>query len=315
MVAARAADPVRSRSAGSPGTEREQTRARYPDVEGFVERPGGRVFYEVYGSGEPAILFLPSWTIVHSRIWKLQIPDLARRHRVIVFDPRGNGRSDRPASVEGYAEAEFVADALAVLDATGTDRAVVVGLSMGAQRVLLLASDHPERVAGAIFIAPSLPLAKDFDRPAALKAFLGPAPDDEGWNKYNARYWRREYADFLAFFFGRCFTEAHSTKPIEDAVSWGAETDPESLIRSSIRQGLTGRDDVLERCARVRCPVLVIHGTDDDIRPHADGVELAQLTGGQFLSIEHGGHLPNVRDPVLVNLAIRDFLHGLGGSE
>ena len=292
---------------------REQSRARYPDVEGFVERPGARIFYEVYGAGEPTILFLPTWTIVHSRIWKLQIPDLARRHRVIVIDPRGNGRSDRPATVAAYAESEFTADALAVLNATGTDRAVLVGLSMGAQRVLLLASDHAERVAGAIFIAPSLPLAKDLDRAAARREFLGPTPDDEGWNKYNARYWRREYADFLEFFFAHCFSEAHSTKPIEDAVSWGLETDPEALIRSSIRDGLTGRNDVLERCARVRCPVLVIHGTDDAIRPHADGEELARLTGGQFLSIERGGHIPNVRDPVLVNLAMREFVRSLGG--
>ena len=55
-----------------------------------------RVFYEVYGSGEPTILFCPTWTLVHSRVWKMQIPYLARHHRVVVFDPRGNGKSDRP---------------------------------------------------------------------------------------------------------------------------------------------------------------------------------------------------------------------------
>jgi hypothetical protein len=50
---------------------REQTRARYPDSEGFVERDGVRVFYEVYGTGEPTVLFLPTWSIIHSRCWKL----------------------------------------------------------------------------------------------------------------------------------------------------------------------------------------------------------------------------------------------------
>ena len=75
---------------------REQARARYPDTTGFIERDGVRVFYEVYGSGEPAILLLPTWSIIHSRFWKMQIPDLARRYRVIAFDGRGNGRSDRP---------------------------------------------------------------------------------------------------------------------------------------------------------------------------------------------------------------------------
>src|SRR5436189_5830881 len=109
-------------------------RARYPDTDGFVERDGVKVFYEVFGSGEPTILLLPAWSIVHSRIWKMQVPDLARRYRVVTFDPRGNGHSDRPASADGYAETEYAADAQAVMDATATERAILVSLSMGAQR-------------------------------------------------------------------------------------------------------------------------------------------------------------------------------------
>jgi pimeloyl-ACP methyl ester carboxylesterase len=82
---------------GAPGTaQREQSRARYPDSEGYIERGGVRVFYEVYGSGEPTVLLLPTWSIIHSRFWKAEIPYLSRHGRVITFDGRGNGRSDRP---------------------------------------------------------------------------------------------------------------------------------------------------------------------------------------------------------------------------
>src|SRR5829696_7428155 len=123
---------------------REQTRALQPDVSGYVEREGVKVHYEVYGSGEPTVLLLPTWSIIHSRHWKMQIPYLARHCRVLTFDGRGNGRSDRPES--GYDEREFAADALAVMDATGTARAVLVSLSLGAQRALLLAAEQPERV-------------------------------------------------------------------------------------------------------------------------------------------------------------------------
>ena len=71
-------------------------RARYPDREGFIDRDGVRVFYEVYGGGSPTVLLLPPWTLIPSRAWKGQIPALARHHRVVAFEPRGNGRSDRP---------------------------------------------------------------------------------------------------------------------------------------------------------------------------------------------------------------------------
>ena len=71
-------------------------RAREPDYEGVVERDGVRVGYAVYGAGEPTILLLTSWAIVHARQWKAQVPYLARRFRVITVEGRGNGRADRP---------------------------------------------------------------------------------------------------------------------------------------------------------------------------------------------------------------------------
>jgi pimeloyl-ACP methyl ester carboxylesterase len=78
---------------------KEQTRARDPDRSGNLERSGVRIAYEVYGRGDPTVLLLPTWSVVHSRQWKAQIPYLARHARVVTFDGRGNGDSDRPAGV------------------------------------------------------------------------------------------------------------------------------------------------------------------------------------------------------------------------
>ena len=138
---------------------REQTRARYPDDSGYVERDGVRLFYEVYGSGAPTVFLLPTWSIVHSRHWKMQIPYLARHCRVVTFDGRGNGRSDRPAGTAAYLEDEFADDTLAVMDATGTGRATLVGLSCAAVFGTILAVDHPDRVDGIVYIAPAVGLA------------------------------------------------------------------------------------------------------------------------------------------------------------
>src|SRR4029453_11969175 len=160
-----------------------------PSRDGYVDRDGVKLHYEVYGSGEPTVFLLPTWSVMHSRHWKMQIPYLARHCRVLTFDGRGNGRSDRPET--GCEEAEFAADALAVMDATATETAVLVSLSMGAQRALLLGAEHPERVEGAVFICPAVSLGK-------LPAGRTPRFDEEldsyeGWDKYNRHYGLRAY--------------------------------------------------------------------------------------------------------------------------
>jgi pimeloyl-ACP methyl ester carboxylesterase/predicted glycosyltransferase len=285
----------------------EQTRARYPDRCGHVERDGVRVFWELYGSGEPTILFLPTWSIIHSRTWKAQIPYLARHCRVLAVDGRGNGRSDRPSEPDAYREEEFAADALAVMDATDTERAVLVSLSRGAERSLLLGAHYPDRVDGMVFIAPAVPLPPAAPRASAEREFIAPRDTYEGWGKWNANYWLENYEDFLEFFFSQIFTEPHSTKQWEDAVGWACETDAATLVATQLAPRLSDEASVRELTDRIRCPVLVLHGRDDAVRPHDSGAALAQLIGGALVSLDGSGHCPHARDPVKVNLLLRDF--------
>ena len=249
----------------------EQSRARYPDTEGYVERDGVRTFYEVYGEGEPTVLLLPTWSIIHSRCWKMQIPYLSRHGRVVAFDGRGNGKSDRPAEPRAYVEQEFADDALAVMDATGTDRAVLVCLSRGAERSLLLATGHPDRVAGMVFIAPALPLHPAAPRASAEREFTARHESPSGWEKWNGNYWLENYEDFLVFFFSQVFTEPHSTKQREDAIAWALETDAETLVATQLAPRFPDEATVRELTSRVSCPTLVIHGRDDAVRPHDSG--------------------------------------------
>ena len=285
----------------------EQTRARYPDAEGYVERDGVRSFYEVYGSGEPTVLLLPTWSLFHSRQWKMQIPYLARHCRVITFDGRGNGRSDRPSDPASYNEREFTADAIAVLDATETERAVIVGFSLGSQRGLLLAAEHPERVEGAVFIGPAHPGGGDLLPERAVFANFDAEHDTyEGWAKYNRHHWLRDYRDFVEFFVSKIFTEPHSTKPIEDGVRWGLETDGETLVATQDGPGLSP-EEARALAGRVRCPVLVIHGDRDAITSVTRGEAMAEQTGGDLVVLEGSGHAPHIREPVKVNLLLREF--------
>jgi pimeloyl-ACP methyl ester carboxylesterase len=279
-------------------------RAAQPDETGSVRG----IYWERFGDGEPTVLFVPPWAIVHSRIWKMQVPYFARHFRVVVFDPRGNGRSERPRGAAAYSETEYAEDALAVMDASGTEQAVVVSLSLGAQRSLLLADAHPERVLGLAFIAPAVRLAPDHPmRGRYARLFEQELDTDEGWAKMNAPYWRRDFRSFLEFFFSNAFTEPHSTKQIEDAVGWGLDTNAETLIATALAEGLD-EQTTREIAGRISCPVLVIHGVDDAIRPVAAGEELAAASGAELMRMPGVGHCPQARKPVAVNLALREFV-------
>ena len=283
-------------------------RARYPDTEGFIERDGVKVGYEVFGAGEPAVVFPPIDGIVHSRCWKAQVPYLARFFKVVTIDPRGNGRSDRPQSAEAYADTEWVADTIAVMDATGVDRAVLVGLCTSGWRALLTAGQHPDRVLGVVtmatwapFLTPPLPARTQYNFDEVLDT-------EEGWAKANRHYWLRDWRGYAEFFFGELLYEPHSTKQHEDCVSWAMEIGPETmLLHDSGPIASATREETEALLRQVSCPVLVIHGQGDRCQPFARGERVAELTGGELLVLEGAGHLPMAREPVIVNRAIKEF--------
>ena len=305
---------------------REQTRALEPDASGVVERDGVRVAWERYGDGSPTILLLPTWSVLHSRHWKLQIPYLARHFRVVTFDGRGNGRSDRPTGAAAYADTEFVADAIAVMDATDTPAAVAAGLSMGAGYAIRLAVTHPERVLGLALFGSSVDVRTRIEAASRHDEdqFDAPTRDPEGWAKYNAHYWRRDWPAFAEWFCSQIFSEPHSTKPREDSVGWFLETDPETIIATERAPYLVAPEawgpqpasqgSAIPFVRRVRCPALVVHGSDDHISGIRIGRRLAEELGATYVEVEGGGHAAIGRDPVLCNLAIRAFVRSLDPS-
>lgn len=294
------------RATGARGTV-GSVRAREPDRSGFAVRDGVRLYYEVHGSGPVTVLLLPPWSIVHSRAWKLQVPYLARHARVVVYDARGNGRSDRPAGATAYDDTALVADAVAVLDEVGVESAVVVGLSAGARVLLGLAADHPDRVLGAAFVGAAVVLE---DRPNPLQEGFEVERDTyEGWWRWNAHHWRQDQQGFAEFFFGEVFPEPHSTRQVEESVGWALETDAETLVATqSPGRRTLGPVDARAATARVRCPAVVIHGDDDRITPLKDGQLLAEALGCPLEVVAGGGHCVHARHPVWFNVRVRRFV-------
>ena len=299
---------------------REASRARYPDEEGYVERDGVRLFYELYGDGEPTVFLLPSWSIVHSRFWKAQIAYLARHFRVLTFDGRGNGRSDRPSEPAAYRAPEFVNDAFAVMDATGTEGAVNVSVSAGTMWSLGMAALQPERVLGAVFVGPTTYAATD-DMPDWMHARVNERLEgyDGSEAPYNRHFIRDHYREFAEYWSAKCTPEPHSTRPIEFAVEMALDTTPEVIIATLDAVGMDTVDSPdhvfaagvkVQRpmAAQLRCPVLVVQGELDLVCPPEWGRALAEDSGGELLMLPDAGHVPHARKPVRFNLALRDFV-------
>ncbi len=282
-------------------------RAIDPVTTGYATNPvdGVRIAYEIFGPADAArtLLFLPTWSIIHSRCWKMQVPYFARQgFRVVTFDGRGNGKSDRPRS--GYTTDDFARDTLAVMDALSIDRAAIAGFSAGSRWGMQVAAEHPERVTHLALIGPAANLNGGPRR--NLDAFLAAPPDFEGRNKYNAVYWRLDYPDFLDWFFRNVFSEPHSTKGIEDAVAWGLETTPDVLI-STIVESATPHMAMF--AAALRCPTLILHGAEDRIIPLANGEAIHDAIPSSVLVVFEGcGHAPHLRDPVKINMLIHEFI-------
>ena len=232
---------------------------------GHVERDGVNLYYEVYGS--------VSRQCCSSRRGRSSTRGIGRcRFRtspgIAASSPStaaaAVARTARPADTRR----EFAADALAVMDATETGQvrsspvpgraaraAPCSRASRAHRRSGLHRSDASVRRAGRGSSA--LPWDEELDT-------------EEGWAKYNRYYWLRDYRGFLEFFFSQMFTEPHSTKPIEDCVGWGLETTPETLIATQVREMLD-EEAARDLCRRLRCPVLVIQGTEDGISVLAAG--------------------------------------------
>lgn len=289
-----------------------------PTATGSVLRAGATISYQVFGTNGPTLLLLPTWEIVHQQAWKMQLSSLARHYRVISYDAVGTGRSTRPLDPNRYNFSNRVADAIAVLDAAQTTAALIVGFSIGGETAVNLAVRHPDRVLGLVSIGGSHPWRVAVPGRSPGTPFDPESnPHPTGWAKFNPEYWLHDWHDFITFFMPEVASDPHSTKAIDDLVEWGLEQQPDVLgwtINDPYGPGET--DELRARVEALTLPTLFIHGTDDRIT----SLESAQIIcrmirGAELLEIEGAGHAPQIRYPVRINLAIRDFAERVFGNQ
>lgn len=260
---------------------------------------GTRIAWQRRGTGETVILFIPTWNLVDSSVVRHQVAFLESRATVLTYDPRGAGASDRPST--GYDFTMHAADALAVLDAAGADRASIVTASRGLGAAATLAATHPERV----------------DRMVAIGVYLRfePPADDRFWTTssitddvdlFTAHGWRTAWPAFARRFMENVFSEPDSEETIRELVAIALEASPEILIA---QERELDWDAAIGRLGSVYVPTLLIHGDDDRAVPASLAQRIADAMPDARLHVLRGaGHRPDIRTPERVNPVIADFL-------
>jgi pimeloyl-ACP methyl ester carboxylesterase len=246
-----------------------------------LNRGGVRLHYEIYGEG-PAILLSHGYSAT-SQMWRGQMEALSQRHQLIVWDMRGHGRSDYPQDISAYSEEATVADMAALLDAVGTDRAIVGGLSLGGYMSLAFHRVHPERVRALLVIDTGPGFKNDEAR--------------QRWNKRALEYASRFEAEGLSYL--------HSLSP-EMAMSSHRSADG---LRLAAHGMLRQRDDnVIKSLPDIRVPSLIIVGANDTAFLAAADYMAAKIPYAAKMVIPNAGHSTNIDQPELFNQAVVQFL-------
>lgn len=248
---------------------------------------------------------MPNWAMHHAGWWKPQISHFAGRMNVIAFDGRGNGRSDRPKDQMDYRSICYVEDAVAVLDACGVDRTVVVGWSAGAHHAAMLAALHPERVSKLVMLSPFIPFGDVHPNLRATR-FTNRYDSPQGLERYNLEFWCRSYPEFVSFYLDRIFPKGAPDHLKDWAAGIALETDGLTLATAGLARRLH-TDDGANNYRKIDCPTLIIHGQDDPIVP-PDTAELVQfLTGAKLYLLKNVGHVPSVARADFINRKVGFF--------
>ena len=252
----------------------------------YLDRAGTGIYHEVTGDpGDHPPLLLSHGFGASSAMWRPNVAALAAGCQVITWDLRGHGRSDSPDDPAQYSHAACVADMAALLDAAGTERAVLGGLSLGGFLSLEFALDLPERVAGVVLCDTGPGFRSDQAR--------------QRWNDRAFATAARLERDGLAALGGD-----------PGSMDFGHRSARGLALAS---RGMLAQQDgrVIEALGSVKVPVLVLVGARDETFLAAAGYLAAKIPGAAQVVVPDAGHVSNIDQPDLFNRSVLAFLSRL----
>ena len=256
----------------------------------YASNLGTKLFWTEQGSGDP-ILLIMGLSFTHE-MWFRVLPALAARHRVILFDNRGMGRSDVPRGP--YLMRHMAQDAAAVLEAAGLQSAQVIGASMGGMIAQELALRYPDRVRSLLLGCTShgglLARWPDIVVPKGVK-----------W-KESRRHERELAIAPLLYSRSTPLERIREDVDLRCQCSW--------TYRGFFNQfaGILMWSSYL-RLPRLRVPTLVVHGDSDRLVPPSNGkIVAARIPGARFCLVPDAGHILTTDQPEICQELMVDFL-------
>jgi pimeloyl-ACP methyl ester carboxylesterase len=259
------------------------------------------IAYQVIGDGPRDIVYVPGWVSNVEVIWEEPsaarfLERLASFARLILFDKRGTGLSDRVADLPDLETR--VGDVRAVLDAVGSPRATLLGISEGGPMSVLFAATHPERTAGLIMLGsfPRRTSAPDFPYGASPEAFATLVEQAErGWG-------------------GSSQIEVRAPSRAGDVrfCEWYSRYLRMSASPGAVRQlmKMNGEIDVRHVLPAVRVPTLILHRSGDRLVPAECGRYMAErIPGAKYVELPGDDHIPFIDADGFLD-EIEDFLTG-----
>lgn len=257
---------------------------------------GGRLYYEVYGKGEPVIL-------VHGhsldrRMWRTQIPALAKEYRVYTPDMRGYGRSSRQRE---DLHTTHVDDLIAFMDSLHIEKAHVIGLSMGGFITADMVAMYPERMLSCVMSSGTLRSVKGPSEPVDSTEYATKEAEIKQNLETGIGVWRKDWINRLVVNGGSKAEDmrAELTAIIEDWDAWQLVNHEPRLYYAR-----EARPILQAKCPKV--PSLYIGGEKENKK--RPGI-LDYLPNSKFIVLPDCGHMSNMEQPDLYNMTLLDFLH------
>jgi len=255
------------------------------------------IYYEIHGEGEPLVLIYGY--VGHSELWFRQIPVLSKKYRVIAFDNRGVGRSDKPDIP--YTMEMMAGDIAGLLDIIGVDAAHIFGISMGGMIAQHFVLSHPQRVISLILGCTYCGGVHSIQPgPESMAALF----DFERMKKMTPEEVVRQA---MPFCYSQKFIE-ENPDIVDKRVAKQLEY-PTPAHGATRQAGAIIGHDTYELLPKIKLPTLVIAGDDDRLIPIENSRILAsRIPEAELVILKGVGHEFFIEDAEEVNKTILDFL-------